>query len=159
MHTLIFTCLGLLALAIICWQAWRERVTKKQRIPPDWEASLVRMSNEQMHGRHREVRESVLQACQRLECYPARSRVAPHVRVRLAVLLARDPVYTEVVRAIRTACAAEPAVSEMALCVGMRQYLLEDIRQCMAIAEHFGQIRRQAQAGDSLVIASFHPTT
>ena len=77
----------------------------------------------------------------------------------LAVLLARDPVYTEVVRAIRTACAAEPAVSEMALCVGMRQYLLEDIRQCMAIAEHFGQIRRQAQAGDSLVIASFHPTT
>lgn len=33
MHTLIFTCLGLLALAIICWQAWRERVTEKQRIP------------------------------------------------------------------------------------------------------------------------------
>jgi hypothetical protein len=78
--------------------------------------------------------------------------------VRLAVLLARDPVYTEVVRAIRTACAAESAVSETALCVGMRQYLLEDIRQCMEIAEHFGQIRRREQAGDSLVIASFHPT-
>jgi hypothetical protein len=158
MYTLIFTSLGLLALAIIGWQVWRKSTSKKLRIPPEWEASLVQMSNEQTRGRHRQVRESVLQACQRLERYPANSRVAPHVRVRLAVLLARDPVYTEVVRAIRTACAAEPAVSEAALCVGMRQYLLEDIRQCMEIAEHFGQIRRRELAGDSLVIASFHPS-
>ena len=158
MYTLIITSLGLLGLAIIGWQLWRKSANKRLRIPPDWEASLVQMSNEQTRGRHRQVRESVLQACQRLERYPAKSRVAPHVRVRLAVLLARDPVYTEVVRAIRTACAAEPAVSEAALCVGMRQYLLEDIRQCMEIAEHFGQIRRRELAGDSLVIASFHPS-
>jgi len=158
MYTLIITSLGLLGLAIIGWQLWRKSANKRLRIPPDWEASLVQMSNEQTRGRHRQVREIVLQACQRLERYPAKSRVAPHVRVRLAVLLARDPVYTEVVRAIRTACAAEPAVSEAALCVGMRQYLLEDIRQCMEIAEYFGQIRRREQAGDSLVIASFHPT-
>ena len=72
--------------------------------------------------------------------------------------MARDSVYPVVVRAIRSACAAEPAVTELALCVGLRQFLIEDIRQCEEIAECLGQIRRRDQGADSLVIASFQLT-
>jgi hypothetical protein len=76
--------------------------------------------------------------------------------VRLASLLARDPIYTEVVRTIRSACAEEPAVSEVVLCLTLGDYLVEDIRQCMAIAESFGQIRRRDAGADSLVIPARH---
>lgn len=157
MDARLFAALGLLAVGMIVWQAWRERAVERRRIPADWQASIERMSREQVQGHHRQVRESVLQACLRLQRYPKKSSLAPHVRVRLAVLLQRDPVYPGVVRAIRAACASGVEVSEANLCVSS-EYLLEDIRQCMALAEHFGQIERHERGGDLMVAASFHPT-
>ena len=61
-------------------------------------------------------------------------------------------------RAIRSACVDEPAVSEVALCLALGNYLIEDIRQCMAIAEGLGQIRRRDDGGDALVIPRPTPT-
>ena len=155
MDAYLFAALGLLAIGIIVWQAWRERAVERRRIPADWQASIERMGREQSQGHHRKVRESALQACLRLARYPKKSTLAPHVRVRLAALLSRDPVYPSVVRAIRAACASGAEVSETSLCVSS-EYLLEDIRQCMALAEHFGQIERHARGGDLMVAASFH---
>lgn len=154
----LFAALGLLAVGMIVWQAWRERAVERRRIPPDWQTSIDRIGREQVQGRHRQVRENVLQACLRLQRYPKKSRMVPHVRVRLAALLQRDPVYPEVVRAIRAACASGTEVSETALCVSS-ELLLEDVRLCMALAEHFGQIERHEQGGDLMVAASLHPTT
>jgi len=159
MNTLLITGFGLLALAAIVWQTWRERERAADRIPPEWTVTLGRIANDQALGHHRDARRSVLLCLQKLAREPADSRLASHVRISLAALIARDSVYPEVVRAIRSACAAEPAVSELALCVGLRQFLIEDIRQCEEIAECFGQIRRRDQGADSLVIASFHLTT
>lgn len=153
----LFAAVGLLAVGMIVWQAWRERAVERRRIPADWHASIERMSREQSQGQHRQVRESIRQACMRLERYPKKSTQAPHVRVRLAALLQRDPIYPGVVRAIRSACASGAEISETTLCVSS-DYLLEDIRQCMALAEYFGQIERHARGGDLMVAASFHPT-
>lgn len=153
----LFAAVGLLAVGMIVWQAWRERAVERRRIPADWLASIERMSREQSQGHHRQVRENIRQACMRLERYPKKSTLAPHVRVRLAALLQRDPIYPGVVRAIRAACASGAEISETTLCVSS-DYLLEDIRQCMALAEYFGQIERHARGGDLMVAASFHPT-
>lgn len=154
----LFAALGLLAVGMIVWQAWRARATERRRVPADWQQSIARLAREQERGHHRQVREDVLQACLRLQRYPRKSPAVPHVRVRLAALLLADPIYPEVVRAIRAACVSGEKVSETTLCVNC-DFLLEDIRQCMALAEHFGQIERHGQAGDLMVAASFHPST
>ena len=91
MDAYLFAALGLLAVGMIVWQAWRERAVERRRIPADWQASIERMGREQSQGHHRKVRESALQACLRLARYPKKSTLAPHVRVRLAALLSRDP--------------------------------------------------------------------
>lgn len=153
----LFATLGLLALGMIAWQAWRERAVELRRIPSDWQMSIDRIAREQAQGHHRQVRDSVLQACMRLQQYPRKSRVVPHVRVRLAALLQRDPVYPELVRAIRAACASGAEISETSLCVSS-DLLLEDVRQCMTLAELFGQIERHERRGDLMIAASLHPT-
>ena len=152
MEAVMISVLGLFALGIICWEAWRERVRASNRIPADWQAALGRIANEQELGHYRHARQGILQACRRIEHHQDSARLAKHLHVRLAGLLARDPIYTEVVRTIRSACAEEPAVSEVVLCLTLGDYLVEDIRQCMAIAESFGQIRRRDAGADSLVI-------
>lgn len=158
MNIVLFAGVGLLALAIIAWQTWQEHWRNTQRVPPEWAALIGRITNDQMLGHHREVRNGVLLAFHKLKAQSEGVRVARYVHISLATLLARDPVYPEVVRAIRTACTEEPAVSELALCVSLRHFLVEDIRQCEEIAESFGQIRRSAQGAEPLLIASFHPT-
>lgn len=152
MEALMISVLGLFALAVICWEAWRERARESNRIPADWHAALGRIANEQELGHYRHARQGILQACRRIEHHQDSARVAKYLHVRLAGLLAKDPIYTEVVRAIRSACVQEPAVSEVVLCLTLGDYLVEDIRQCMAIAESFGQIRRRDTGADSLVI-------
>ena len=114
MNTLLITGFGLLALAAIVWQTWRERERGAERIPPEWTVTLGRIANDQALGHHRDARRSVLLCLQKLAREPADSRLASHVRISLGALMARDSVYPEVVRAIRSACAAEPAVSELA---------------------------------------------
>ena len=152
MEALMISALGLFALGVIAWEAWRERVRESNRVPADWHAALGRIANEQELGHYRHARQGILQACRRIEHHQESARLAKHLHVRLASLLAKDPSYTEVVRAIRSACAEEPAVSEVMLCLTLGDYLVEDIRQCMAIAESFGQIRRREAGADSLVI-------
>ena len=152
MEALMISALGLFALGVIAWEAWRERVRESNRVPADWHAALGRIANEQELGHYRQARQGILQACRRIEHHQESARLAKHLHVRLASLLAKDPIYTEVVRAIRSACAEEPAVSEVVLCLTLGDYLVEDIRQCMAIAESFGQIRRREAGADSLVI-------
>ncbi len=158
MNTLWITGFGLLALAAIVWQSWREREREAERISPVWTVALGRISNGQALGHYPDARRSALLCLQKLAREPANSRLASRLRTSLAALMARDSVYPVVVRAIRSACAAEPAVTELALCVGLRQFLIEDIRQCEEIAECLGQIRRRDQGADSLVIASFQLT-
>ncbi|MDD2988694.1 MAG: hypothetical protein PHI64_07010 [Zoogloea sp.] len=153
----LFAALGLLALGMIAWQAWRERAVELRRIPSDWQLSIDRIARGQAQGHHRQVRDSVLQACLRLQQYPRKSHVVPHVRVRLAALLQRDPLYPELVRAIRAACASGAEISETSLCVSSN-LLLEDVRQCMALAELFGQIERHERHGELMIAAGLHPS-
>ncbi len=153
----LFAALGLLALGMIAWQAWRERAVELRRIPSDWQLSIDRIAREQAQGHHRQVRDSVLQACLRLQQYPRKSHVVPHVRVRLAALLQRDPLYPELVRAIRAACASGAEISETSLCVSSN-LLLADVRQCMALAELFGQIERHERHGELMIAAGLHPS-
>lgn len=155
MNTMLITGLGLAPLAVAFWQMRRRGAGASAQISPEWIASIGRIANAQALGHHREVRRGVLQAMLGLEQQAGASRMAQHVRVRLAALLAKDPVYPEVLRAIRAACAAEPAITELALCVRLRQFLVEDIRQCEELAEHLGQIRRRNTDGDALLIARF----
>ncbi|NML25562.1 hypothetical protein [Zoogloea dura] len=155
MNMHLFALIGLLALAVLAWQAWRERAGARSRIPAVWEESLQRIAMDQRKGHHRVVRECILQACRRLELHPELSGNAPHIRVRLAVMLGEDPVYPVVLRSIRAASASEEGVSEMALCIALRQFLVEDIRTCMALAECFGQVRRLCEGGDCRVEANF----
>ena len=55
----LFAAVGLLAVGMIVWQAWRERAVERRRIPADWLASIERMSREQSQGHHRQVRSSL----------------------------------------------------------------------------------------------------
>ena len=158
MEALMISALGLFALGVIAWEAWRERVRESNRIPADWHAALGRIANEQELGHYRHARQGILQACRRIEHHQESARLARYLHVRLASLLAKDPIYTEVVRTISSACAEEPAVSEVVLCLTLGDYLVEDIRQCMAIAEGLGQIRRRDDGGDALVIPRPTPT-
>ena len=123
MNTLWITGFGLLALAAIVWQSWREREREAERISPEWTVALGRISNDQALGHYRDARRSALLWLQKLAREPANSRLASRLRTSLAALMARDSVYPVVVRAIRSACAAEPAVTELALCVGLRRFL------------------------------------
>jgi len=159
MNAILITVFGIVALAVIAWQTWRESARGAAQIAPEWLVVLGRIANAQALGHHREVRRGVLQGLLKLKREQPDSRAANHVCISLAALLAKDPVYPEVVRAIRSACKDEPAVSELALCVGLRQFLIEDIRQCEEIAENFGHIRRSEQGAESLLIARFHATT
>ena len=152
MEAVMISVFGLFALGVIGWEAWRERAKALNRIPADWQAALGRIANEQELGHFRHARQGILQACRRIEHHQDNARLAKYLHVRLAGLLAKDPIYTEVVRAIRSACAEEPAVSEVVLCLTLGDYLVEDIRQCMAIAESFGQIRLRDDGVDALVI-------
>lgn len=154
MDWLIFVGIALLAVVFIAGRLWREAWPKRRKLPADWEARVKGLAAEQARGHHREVRQGILALCRQLD-ESGKHRVVPRVRTRLAVLLARDAIYTEVVREIRKACTLEPAVSERVLCVGMRDYVLEDVRQCMQLAEYFGQIRRFEHAAEALITANF----
>ncbi len=158
MNTMLITGFGLVVLAVIAWQSLRERERDSRQIPPEWVVSIGRIANEQALGHHRDARRGVLQLFNSIKRHPGRSRLAHHMHLRLAALLAKDPVYPEVVKEIRSACAADAAVSELTLCVRLRQFLIEDIRQCEEIAEHFGQIRRREQGAEALLIARFQQT-
>lgn len=156
MDTTLITFAGLLVLMLAAWQLFRSREGGETSIPTEWMVSIGRIANDQALGHHRDARRGALQVIRALERSPKGSSVAHHVRIRLAGLLAKDPVYPEVVHAIRTACVVEPAVSELALCVRLRHFLIEDIRQCEELAENFGQIRRRETGAEALLIARFH---
>lgn len=156
MDTTLITCTGLLVLMLAAWQFVRSRSGADKSIPTEWMVSIGSIANDQALGHHRDARRGALQVIHALKRSPAGSPVAHHVRIRLAGLLAKDPVYPEVVHAIRTACVVEPAVSELALCVRLRHFLIEDIRQCEELAENFGQIRRRETGAEALLIARFH---
>ena len=53
----LFALIGLLALAVLAWQAWRERAGARQRMPTIWEESLQRIAMDQRKGHHRVMRE------------------------------------------------------------------------------------------------------
>ena len=158
MEALMMSVIGVFALGVVGWELWSARARAQDRIPADWQLMLARIANEQELGHHRHARQAILQACRRIHNDQDGVRIARHLHGRLTRLLSRDPVYGEVVRAIRSACVDEPAVSEVALCLALGNYLIEDIRQCMAIAESFGQIRRRDDGGDALVIPRPTPT-
>ena len=158
MEALMIGVVGVFALGVIGWELWSVRAKAQNRIPAEWQLLLGRVANEQDLGHHRHARQAILQACRKIQHHQDSARVARYLHVYLARLLARDPIYSEVVRAIRSACVDEPAVSEVALCLALGDYLIEDIRQCMAIAEVLGQIRRRDDGGDALVIPRPTPT-
>lgn len=158
MYVALFCLIGIVAMAVISAQAWRDRARVAASVTPDWHDALRRLATEQELGHYRSAREKTLATLRRLESRRFDPRMAAHVRVRIASLMARDPVYLEVVRAIRKACAGQPAISEMALCVSLRQFLIEDIRISMEIAEMLGQVRRAEEGGSPMVMAEFHPT-
>ena len=155
MNTMLIAVFGLCGLATIVWRALRGRIEQFDGLPPEWMASLGRIANEQALGHHRDARRSILEALQSLQEGSAGSLVAHHVRIGLVALLAKDSIFPEVVRTIRQACAAEPAVNEMELCLQLRDFLVEDIRQCEAIAESLGQIRRSENGAESMLIPRF----
>ena len=155
MNIHLFALIGLIAVLALAWQAWRERAAGSNRIPAAWDESLQRIEMDQIKGHHRVVRESILQACRRLEMHHEVSGSAAHIWVRLAVILGEDPVYPIVLRAIRASSAAGEGISEMALCIELCQFLVEDIRTCMALAECFGQVRRKCEGGECRVEANF----
>jgi len=143
MYVALFCLIGIVALAAT--------VRNNRHTLSDGEA-------EQIASAGRQIEQLELRLAAQLESRRFDPRMAAHVRVRIASLMARDPVYTEVVRAIRKACAAQTSISEMALCVGLRQFLIEDIRISMEIAEMLGQVRRAEEGGSPTVMAEFHPT-
>lgn len=155
MITTLLVITGLLVGVIAAWQLLRSRSPAMHVIPAEWMVALGRIANDQALGHHRDARRGALQLIHGMEKIPTDSPLAHHVRIRLAGLLSKDPVFPDVVRAIRSACAAEPAVTELALCVRLRQHLIEDIRQCEALAESLGQIRRRESGADALLIARF----
>jgi len=155
MNTLMIIGFGLAGLGTILWRFLRGRVERFQGLPPVWLEGLGRMSNDQALGHHRDARRKVLVAIESLERDGAGSVFVHHAHISLAALLAKDPLYPEVVRTIRATCAVEPAMSEMALCLRLGDFLVEDIRQCAEIAERLGQIRRRDNGTDALLIARF----
>ena len=105
MYVALFCLIGIVALAVISAQAWRDRARVAASVTPDWHDTLRRLATEQDLGHYRSAREKTLATLRRLESRRFDPRMAAHVRVRIASLMARDPVYLEVVRAIRKACA------------------------------------------------------
>ena len=97
MDTTLITCTGLLVLMLAAWQFVRSRSGEDKSIPTEWMVSIGRIANDQALGHHRDARRGALQVIHALKRSPAGSPVAHHVRIRLAGLLAKDPVYPEVV--------------------------------------------------------------
>lgn len=155
MNATLLVLTGLLVSVIAVWHVLRLRSRATHTIPTDWMVALGRIANDQALGHHREARRGALQLVHAMDKIPADSQQAHHLRIRLAGVLSKDPVFPDVVKAIRSACVAEPAVTELALCVRLRHHLIEDIRQCEALAESLGQIRRREGGADALLIARF----
>lgn len=147
---------GVFALTVIAVQTWRERKVEQKRLIDEWEALFAKMFTAQAMGQHRLVREQILQSCRGLDQGLVPAHQVPHLKARLATLLVQDPVYPAVLQEIRVACTAKVEVSEFNLAVGLREFLIEDIRQCLALAEAFGQVERRGEHGDVRVAASFH---
>ena len=156
MNTTLVAGIGLLVALLTAWQVLRSRSGGSRAIPAEWIVAIGRIANDQALGHHRDARRGALQVIHALRQLPKGSPVSHHVRIKLAALLAKDPVYPDVVHAIRTACVVEPAVSELALCVRLRHLLIEDIRQCEELAESLGQIRRRDTGAEAILIARFH---
>ncbi|WP_374243190.1 hypothetical protein [Zoogloea sp.] len=156
MNTTLVAGIGLLVALLTAWQVLRSRSGGSRAIPAEWIVAIGRIANDQALGHHRDARRGALQVIHALRQLPKGSPVSHHVRIKLAALLAKDPVYPDVVHAIRTACVVEPAVSELALCVRLRHFLIEDIRQCEELAECLGQIRRRDTGAEAILIARFH---
>lgn len=147
---------GVFALTVIAMQTWRERKAEQKRLADEWEALLTRMFAAQAMGQHRLVREQILQSCRGLDQGLVPTLQVPHLKARLASLLVQDPIYPGVLQEIRFACTAQREVSEFSLAVSLREFLIEDIRQCLALAEAFGQIERRGARGEAWVAANFH---
>ena len=156
MNTTLVAGIGLLVALLTAWQVLRSRSGGSRAIPAEWIVAIGRIANDQALGHHRDARRGALQVIHALRQLSKGSPVSHHVRIKLAALLAKDPVYPDVVHAIRTACVVEPAVSELALCVRLRHFLIEDIRQCEELAECLGQIRRRDTGAEAILIARFH---
>lgn len=147
---------GVFALMVIAVQAWRERKAEQKRLADEWEILFTRMFTAQAMGQHRLVREQILMSCRGLEQGLVPAPQVPHLKARLASLLVQDPVYPAVLQEIRGACSAKVEVSEFNLAVSLREFLIEDIRQCLALAEAFGQVERRDGQGETRVAANFH---
>lgn len=156
MTTLAITLLGVFALAVIAWQTWHEHVSSLRTISAEWTDPMIRIAVELESGQHRAARERAAQLCRRIERLPAGSQVGPQLRTRLASMMTKDPVYAAVVQEVRSASVSGLEVSEMSLCVKLRQLVIEDIRQCMFIAESLGQLKRRDAGGEAMVAARFH---
>lgn len=161
MHVALFTVFGLLALGLIAWSAWRERAAagRLASTTSDWSNAIARLQMEQERENHRQVRLWILQEVRRINHHPVDSRLVLQARAELSTVLHNDPVYPRVLKVIQAACAARQEVTEPALCVALGDLLLEDIRQCMAIAQALGQIQLRQGEADTLVSAAFHPST
>jgi hypothetical protein len=147
---------GVLALAVIAAQTWHERRAEQRRLAEEWDTLLTRMFTAQAMGQHRLVREQILHSCRGLDQGLVPEDAVPHLKARLASLLVQDPVYPAVLQEIRLACTAQLEVSEFSLAVNLREFLIEDIRQCLLLAEAFGQVKRREDAGEAHVAANFH---
>lgn len=145
----------LAALAVGVWQGvkWHKSV---KRVGPGWKHVLGAIANDQFLGHHRDARNKAVRAMRHLQRDLGDGPAAASIRARLAELLAKDPIYPQVLEAIQAACVAHSAVSEMTLCMRLRHLMVEDIRQCEELAEHFGQIRRSGKKGEPLLIARLH---
>ena len=63
MEAAMISVLGVFALGVISWEAWRERVRASNRIPADWQAALGRIANEQELGHYRQACRMPWRAC------------------------------------------------------------------------------------------------
>ena len=157
MQDMLMLSLGVAASAVCTWYARQEYLAGRSGIPAQWAQTIQEVEQLQKLELYREARSEMVQACGRL--HRCRDNVVAFAQSRFASLLLEDPIYPVVLQEIRAACVAERAVSELALCLRLRDYALEDIRQCMDLAEAFGQIYRQKAMGcEPMVMASYHAT-
>ncbi len=157
MQDMLMLSLGAAAGAVLAWYARQEFLAGRSGVPSHWAQTVQEIEQLQNLELHREARAEMVQACRRLQ--RCREKVVAFAQARFASLLLRDPIYPMVLQEIRAACVADRAVSELALCLRLRDYALEDIRQCMDLAEAFGQIYRQKAMGcEPMVMASYHAT-
>ena len=67
MYVALFCLIGIVAMAVISAQAWRDRARVAASVTPDWHDTLRRLATEQELGHYRSAREKTVSVLRRLE--------------------------------------------------------------------------------------------